>query len=680
MSEDGVYSEGGGYRNYYADSEYQFYATYKSVMGEWIFSKYSLANESLLFTPYAASPVFRYPQMCVSYANYVTSMFSAQSLYTPGTVERQVVDYYINNSLLRSWGFPTEWLGYLDYERILIYTFSSGGGTPDAESSHRSSTGFYTILRSGWSERDIYSYFKGKHEPSFSGHQNGEPDGLTFDLFAKRAYLIADASDERFLGYLGNSQGYAGHTSWRTHQSSQDDFLAHAMGERSMYQDSDITNPTHIDTFISSDVIDFAKGYSRMSRLGTYPYYDPDVDYTAHRALALMGDEYLVDFTSFRSDSSTPLNIQHIIPFASTELVNPVEGTTIYDNRFFGNLTLDGSIVPWFDEAGPWTSDQTIESDTSNVEEIVWSTISQTDSDNPTPHKVNLTVHLNPTSDVGISHVGMHLGDYGRDFEGAIPVAQFNVSGVNATALVVYYPRNGSEEIPEISQKTVSGGTTHTYATEINKSSSSDIAWVSEGIDFSAGYISSDADYGLVRLNTTSNKVDEAIFGSGTYFSLLGEQILQLNKEAPAVMYMRLSNSQFVVKIANSTSSFTVKLKNLPVFASASVFVDGSYVADTMEDGNTTVRFPMAVSGTSEALVTVGYDGCTWQDPPVSGDWEVTSNNYCYGSDLEVDGVLTVSNGAIFSVNEIDLNADTPLILNNGVLDLTEATFTLEDT
>jgi hypothetical protein len=309
---------------------------------------------------------------------------------------------------------------------------------------------------------------------------------LSFDLWAKGAYPVIDAGDERFLGYGGSS--IYGHTTWLFYEDGEERWIDR--DTKGQYGET-CKNPAYITTTLTSNDLDFLEG--RMDVTSWYNYPDSgDVKkpFSVTRDMVMVGDDYFIVADSLVSNGENRYSM--IIPFGSANGHTGAEDNPS-DNWALGSLNVDGSRIHWYDYINP----KPLNSRVQKASNMVWETVTETNDIETTPYPVNMTVHLNPTAEIDVDVSGMHYGDYGQGHEWAFPYVRVNQQGNNVKYLTVYYPTSAGEKAPDMRSLSVAGGSGTAYATRIGY----DVAMVGDGVSITAENLTSDARMTYMRLN-----------------------------------------------------------------------------------------------------------------------------------------------------------------------------------
>ena len=351
-----------------------------------------------------------------------------------------------------------------------------------------SSTGSINIFRSSWTDDALYAFLKAPNEVTMSGHAPFEMHQLTFDIWAKGAYPIVDAGNPRFLPYGGANS--LGHTSWFFYENGELNTIYR--GGKGQYGDT-CNNPAYITSKFTSPNLDYIKGEMDVTVGYDYPNeraaYSP---FHVTRNMMMVEDEYFIVADSLTSKKENIYSM--VIPFGSANGNKGKKGVP-NDNWAIGNLFFDGEKNEWYNK----TTNQRIKVGKNNVTKIIWETQSEINSINKIPNPVNMTVNLNPSIDINISHVDMHMGSYGQENEWTIPFLKAHQNGENVKYLTIYYPNAKDEDMPIISNIPVSGEKGIHYATTISKGETEDIVMIGDNELISAQDMKSNARISYIR-------------------------------------------------------------------------------------------------------------------------------------------------------------------------------------
>jgi hypothetical protein len=481
MSREGLYEEGDGYRDYYEPSLSYFVGLYNNILGVNMAKKYAIVDGFMKDIPLTMSPPGRYPNLCVSYAGAWYSIANSLLVYDVGSPERNLINYYINYSLIRPKGYRPMGSKYGTLNLMLTYDKSESHQTP-VEPSYFSPNGSMSVFRSGWGRDALYSFVKAPNEPTMSGHAPYHYQQLSFDIWAKGAYPVVDAGDERFLGYGGSS--IYGHTTWLFYEDGSERWIDR--DTKGQYGET-CNNPAYITSKLTSGELDFLEGRMNVTKWYYYPNSgDVKNPFQVTRDMMMVGGEYFIVADTLVSDGKNSYSM--LIPFGSAD---GHTGDKPTDNWAFGNLLVDGTAREWYDYRTP----KPLSLKAPKASDIVWETVTETNSINANAYPVNLTVHLNPSADIVVNVSGMHYGDYGQDHEWAFPYVRVNREGRNVKYLTVYYPTSTGDKVPPLESIPVLGGDGDDYATKV----ASDLVMVGDGEALTAAGVSSDGRLTFMR-------------------------------------------------------------------------------------------------------------------------------------------------------------------------------------
>jgi hypothetical protein len=486
MSADGLYEEGEGYRDYYEPGLSYFVGLYNNVLGVNMAEKYEIVDGSMSGTPVMMSPPGRYPNICVSYGGVWYNAADSLMVYEKGDWRRSLTNYYIAGSLLPERGYRPMGGDYGMQDLMLLYDASESKEVPD-EPSYFSPHGSVNILRSGFDKNSLYSFLKAPNEPTMSGHAPYHYHQLSFDLWAKGAYPIVDAGDERYLGYGGSS--IYGHTTWLFYEEGKERWIDR--DAKGQYGRS-CNNPAYITSTFTSADLDYVRGEMDVRDWYYYPNSGKVKNpFKVSREMMLVGDRYLIVADTLTSVGSNTYSM--VIPLGSTEGHSGEPGNP-KDNWVIGNLTIDGVRHDWFDVDG----EMPVNIRAANASEMVWETLTETNKLDSTARWMSLTADINPPAEMIVNVSGMHYGEYGQENEWAFPYVRVNQAGSAVAYLTVYYPTAELDTPPRIQHIELSAG--KGYATRIIGENTVDTVLLRRGDIVSIGDISSDARLSFERI------------------------------------------------------------------------------------------------------------------------------------------------------------------------------------
>jgi hypothetical protein len=481
MSREGLYEEGDGYRDYYEPSLSYFIGLYNNVMGVNMAKKYSIVDGFMKDIPLTMSPPGRYPNLCVSYGGVWYSTANSLLVYDIGSAERNLTDYYIGSYLLPPRGYRPMGGGLGTYNLMLTYDATEPYRLP-AEPSYFSPNGSMNVFRSGWDRDALYSFVKAPNEPTMSGHAPAHFHQLAFDIWAKGAYPVVDAGDERFLGYGGSS--IYGHTTWLFYEDGSERWIDR--DTKGQYGET-CNNPAYITSKLTSGELDFLEGRINVTKWYNYPNSgDVKNPFQVTRDIVMVGGEYFIVADTLKSEG--PNSYSMLIPFGSAD---GHTGENPSDNWALGSLTVDGIKREWYD----YQSRKPLDLKASKASDLVWDTFTETNEVETKADPVSMTVHLNPPTNIAVDVSGMHYGTYGKDNEWAFPYVRVNQDGRNVKYLTVYYPTAAGDRVPKFESISVSGGDGDDYATKVG----SDLAMAGDGETLAAAGVSSDGMLTFMR-------------------------------------------------------------------------------------------------------------------------------------------------------------------------------------
>jgi hypothetical protein len=154
-------------------------------------------------------------------------------------------------------------------------------------------------------------------------------------------------------------------------------------------------------------------------------------------------------------------------------------------------------------------------------------------------------------------------------------------------------------------------------------------------------------------------------------------------------LYLNVSGWSIVDTVGNSTFW---PVAGMPYYINytlgAGDYLWNALCYDSMGDGDwgdnnftlfvtTTTSTTTSTTSTSTSTTTTTLPGsqvCSAEDPPGSGGWNVSVNNVCNVSDINVNGTLTVGDGITFTLDSITMNVTGQLLqLQDGAIRLNNA-------
>lgn len=546
MSGEGLFEEGGGYRDYYEPSLSYFIVLYEDVLGVNMAEKYRIVNGTMKDIPLMMSPPGRYPNYCVSYASVWPNVINSLLLYDRGSPMRELINYYVDYSIIPNKGYRRQGDDWGAYYSMLVYD-KNEPHSPPREPSFLSENGSYNILRSGWDRNALYAFLKAPNEPTMSGHAPMEYHQLSFDLWADGAYLVVDGGDERFLDQYAFGDTTYGHSTWLFYEDGSERWIKR--DTKGQYGDT-CDNPSYITSRFTSDVLDYVRGDMSVSR---WIFRDSSGKVTnpfnVTRSLFLVEDDYLFVVDSLESNASNRYSM--LIPLGSAAGYSG-DPQDYFDNWVLGNLSLDGRETPWFD----YSIKRPVNSRTPGVGEIVWSTVSETNNIDRDAFPVDLHVFLNPASEVVVNVSGMHYGDYGANYEWAFPYARVNQEGSGIRYVTVYYPVKSGGVVPRFSRIPVEGGDGNDYAAKLASADTEDIILASDNDVVRAEGVFSDASVSFTR--SVGGEPDYVFIADGTELGVDNETVLSSSK--PVTGLIRFGLDSLTAKIS-AHGDVTLKVK-----------------------------------------------------------------------------------------------------------------------
>lgn len=629
MENDGLY--GNSYMDYY-EPEFSIYLyLYKDFMYP------NLLDNNMIYWYGLSTPAISLPTG--PNANLQTSAYQIwgmvmelKNLYEPNSWERKLLNNYIENVLIdngEEYEIQANDVIAMNYRGLLCYDKSETSSVQ--EDTIFSPSGTISVFRSGWERNSTYSYFKVRHDARVttpSIHQ------MSFDLFSKGAYLVVDSGDPRWMS--SNEKDDAadiGHANWLISEGG--DMKVINSISQSQY-DYSVPNPSYIDFALNGTEIDLLEASMdatewktvRSTETGTFTN---SVDIT--RTMLFPSSEYFIVADRLESDGSHDYSM--LIPLGSTEGHSGVAGYT--DNYIFGNITVNGAKEDWWD----CNSNTAIGGDYAIVENITWMTLSETNAEVTVSNEVNLTIHLNPKSDITINITGMHIGNNEESYDFYHPYIKVHQSGQSVKYLTTYYPTDIDDTTPTITGLIVTGGGGgDDYATKIIRGSVTDTISISDGEIITADVMTTDA---LLAFSRSDAGVLEYFFiRNGTTFSYSGNDMMSVST-APDYVLVSYNGDDITIKVDGSGSN-TITLKNLNPSKVYAVKMDGAAYSNwQMQNSDKDIAITASLSEhTFEIYVTGdredGEDngnggspstGSLYTPPACEESWECTTWSAC---------------------------------------------------
>ncbi|MFH1721445.1 MAG: CARDB domain-containing protein [Candidatus Altiarchaeota archaeon] len=479
----------GQYKDYSFTSVASFLVAYRDAVGV------NLVEDSEFMRGFANEDVLRDTpiglQNQLADARY--SVWAPQFVVTPlfSGAERWAHNYYVNNSLIENdEGYDFVSSDSFNYERVFTYNKSEPHiGWTDADGEHGSAGAqkTYAILTSGWERNAVWLYYKAVYESFFGGHQASQDSQLSFDMWAKGAYLLTDDGNCRWSPSEGtdpcaSANGPYGHNSWT---------MSNQGVERGIHRQSGSTlrgfdNLAYINSTVFKPWLDYSRGSMYLknwrsipSSLTTGEFDDPIY---IQRDIVFPANEYFI--VADHMNSTGAHDYYKLLTLGSTEM-DTVGASGWADNHVLGTLTIDGQEMDWWNYA---TDDPLTDLKTS-ANKVLWQTWSETNDQYTVRYPVNLTVFYMPAADAYVDTSVFHYGvggANGAESEGYHPlvkVKQTSTSSTNHSVayLSVYYPTGVGDLQPTISEVDIpqSSGDDLRYAIKIVKGNTIDLASVS---------------------------------------------------------------------------------------------------------------------------------------------------------------------------------------------------------
>ncbi|WP_457640934.1 CARDB domain-containing protein [Persephonella sp.] len=555
LTKDGYYM-GGDYLQYFEPAVAYFMKTYYDTFGVNLGDKNPLYDGFAMFLPYTIMPNGIKNSVTAWFGVYQRQILLAET-YPDGSLKKNLQYWYLNASRVAygDKGFLTKDNGIPKYMLIPVYNKSAENVTLPEEASYVSGKPSMAVLRSGFSKDDWYSFFKIINEEYYSSTGQSHADLLTFDIWAKGAYLVPDSGEPRFtnpnssLRYRaeGNS---IGHTTVLVNDSGTLKAVARWAGA-SAYPQNEF-NRAYLRYALTTKNMDALEGYMLVHKV-RYPsdYYAsldaPPQKFVWTRGLVLVGNNYMIEYDFFNTSAN---EYYLVVPLGSTEgtegsvAYKPRNFTTQLDNRIYGNLSIDSQPVPWFDEA----SERVVmkEHRFEGVRNVTWETLSESNKIEPTSHEVRLSMYLATSTQVHQNVSVMHYGPYGGKYDYWHPYLKIKVP--DNKFFVVYHAYNSTD--PAITATTLAptGGDGNDYALKLNGTGYEDFISISDGENLSYASINTDASFALSRIN--SEGVGHILLRNFTHYSYGGDELL--SSSARVDLYLENGMSSKVLKVLTS--------------------------------------------------------------------------------------------------------------------------------
>jgi len=532
LTKDGYYM-GGEYLQYFEPAVAYFMKTYYDTFGVNLGDSNPLLDGFAMHLPYTIMPNGIKNYVTAWYGVYLRQILLAET-YPDGSLKKNLQYWYLNASRVayNDKGFLTKDSTIPKYLLLPVYNRSAENVTLPGEASYISGRPSMAVLRSGFSKEDWYSFFKIINEEYYSATGQSHAELLTFDIWAKGAYLVPDSGEPRFtnpnssLRYRaeGNS---IGHTTVLVNDSGVLKAVARWAGG-SAYPPDEL-NRAYLRYNITSGLLDMLEGYMYVNRV-RYPgdYYaslDPPPDrFGWTRGLVLAGNDYLIEYDFFNSSAN---EYYLVVPLGSTEGTAgsiPYQSgnfSTQLDNRVYGNLTIGAQPVLWFDGAKERVVMK--EHRFSGVSNITWETLSETNLLERDSRTVRLSIYLPEPAQVAQNVSVMHYGPYGGNYDYWHPYLRIKVP--RNKFFIIYHAYTGASPVVNASSISLTGGDGDDYALRLNGTGYTDFIHISDGENVTYGEISTDASFALTRLNL-SGRVEHLLLRNISRYSRGGEQLL----------------------------------------------------------------------------------------------------------------------------------------------------------
>jgi len=544
-TKDGYYM-GGEYLQYFEPSVAYFMKTYYDTFGTNLGSQYPLLDGFAMFLPYTVMPNGMKNYVTAWYGVYQRQILLAET-YPDSSFKKKLQYWYLNVSRVayNDKGFLTKDTIIPKYMLLPVYNKSAETSGVDKDPSYISGKPSMAVLRSGFSKNDWYAYFKVINEEYYSATGQMSADFLTFDIWAKGAYLVPDSGEPRFTKISSSVQRYRGEAQTIGHTTVVVNVSglprAVARWHTGLVYPEKNFNRAYLRFNFSSPQLDFFEGYMYVKSVRNASAYSastetlPDAQkFNWTRGVLLVGDDYLVEYDFF-NNTNNEYNL--IIPLGSTE---GTSGSVAYDgsfasqldNRVFGNLTVGTTRVVWFND----TAGRVVMREHSfSADKVEWETFSETNNLETSRKIVNLSIYFPSSLNISQNVSVMHYGPYDGDYDFWHPYLKVRVPANKM--LVVYNAYDTAADKYSKAAVTLQGGDSNDYGLALVPSSGGyyDMMHVSDGEQVTVSYSSSsyktDATFGLVRVNTTAGKPQLVFLRNVTQFNYSG-----IDFRAPSVL------------------------------------------------------------------------------------------------------------------------------------------------
>lgn len=562
VTEDGIWEEGSGYQDYHEPTTSYFMALYKSTFNKSLGSIYPLAYGYATWLLRANAPTGVYPQYTVSYACPWYPLVNYYLSFDPGTPEYSLGTWFTNFAIVPDKGYKGSGSGvgcggdYGAYPELLLGYNASAPMTTPAVPSYFFPYRTGAVLRSGYTRNDTYVFVRSSMNHTMSGHSADMTNQLTFDIWAKGAYLIPEVGNPRFLGSPEDDEAFTiGMTTMLVNCSTctyqTNGWTAIDRDTKGTYEN--MQNPSTLNSNFANNQISYVAGkmtvnyYVSVTQGTGYEGALPSPYSWTRKIMMVDNGRYVISLDNLSSASAR--NWEMTIPLGET---NPHTGEGA-DNYANGNLTIDRTDYNWYDR----TAGTPIPFNLTSPQKIVWKTTSETNTVDTTAYPVNMTVFLNPIPQLAeFISMHMHYGGYGLQNEFHIPEAKIKQSGTAIKYLTVYFPTTTGDAQPTITNLTVTGGSGgNDYATRINYGGASDIVTFSDGETITAGDVVTNADSSFSNYNST---LQYFFLTNGSRFDYGGLNQLTATKTLMTAMMNYSGNNRSIVAVGSSGTNVTI--------------------------------------------------------------------------------------------------------------------------
>jgi hypothetical protein len=593
-SADGFF-EDSEYYQYYESGLAHFMAFYNNTFEVSLNDSYGMADDYAFALPMTANPTFTLANYITAYRSIWQFMYPMTILFADGSNMKALIDQYLNNTvahyaLSSDTGYLIESTDFNDAYYHLVFYNSSAGTTVTGEPSYVAPQNTYAVFRSSWDETALYSLYKtASHgEPLTAGTAAGHSHQNTFNIWAKRAYLLPDSGQARYadVSVYGSGSKIREHSNKASHNTF---VIANSTGFfQSLYRqpNSQYTgpfNPSKINDSMLSDYLDYATqtvymGYAvPHSKVGaTREALATNFTWTRH--LLMIRDDYFISVDDIVGDAE--VNLRAVIPLGSTKFISSdgySSSNEPEDNYANGTLYIDDVNTTWFQPASNSSRGATL----GNVQNITWATYSENNSAYTTTYEVNLSIFLNPTRETYLNNFTyinasyMHWGSDSKGYEFARPDIKTDAGNVTTFRnLYVYYPTNITDTQASFDNLTVAGGSGDDYATQVTIGTRTDVVITGDpGTDYFAGYLGCDGEVCFGENDTST--------GWAVIFAYNATNITIDNAQIVG------SNSTFDYAMCNRTTTdnnMTCRIKN-DASLNMTFYVDNSTTTNVTQDG-----------------------------------------------------------------------------------------------